>query len=118
MSVKVILRGVVAGTLAAAILAFIMAAVDYNTTLAASVLGMMIWAGLLAVAAITGWVAGRGADRAGWIHGSLAAVTLYLIGNLAGESFHLGSSQHLWLGIAVVLITGMIGGMWGASTQY
>lgn len=118
MSVGVILRGVLAGVLAAAVLAFVLALVDYNTALAGSVLSALLWAGILLVAGVSGWVAGRGAEHAGWIHGSLAAVTLFLVGKAVGENMHLGSSSHLWLGLTVAVITGMIGGMWGASTQY
>jgi len=109
---------VLAGFVAAALVAFILALVDYNTTLAGSVLSILLWAALLVVTGISGWVAGRGAEHAGWIHGSLAALTLFLVGKVIGENVHVGQGGPLWVGLVAALIAGMIGGMWGYSMQY
>ncbi|WP_053959056.1 TIGR04086 family membrane protein [Sulfobacillus thermosulfidooxidans] len=118
MSVSVILRGFMAGALAAALIAFILALIDFNTVLSSGIVSVALWTGTLMVSAISGWVAGRGADQAGWIHGMLASLTVFLVGKVIAENLHMGAGNHLWIGMAVSMIVGMIGGMWGANTQY
>lgn len=118
MSVAVILRGFIAGALASALIAVILALIDFNTVLNGMVISVALWLGTLAVSAISGWVAGRAAQQAAWIHGLLAAITVFLVGKVISENLHMGTGNHLWIGLSVSVIAGMLGGMWGANAQY
>ncbi|MCL4493861.1 MAG: TIGR04086 family membrane protein [Firmicutes bacterium] len=118
MRVGVILRGFVAGALASALIAITLALIDFNTVLSTTAISLSLWLGTIVVAGISGWAAGRAADQAAWIHGTLAALSVYLAGKVIAENLHMGSGNHLWIGLGVSLVAGMLGGIWAAGSQY
>jgi hydroxylaminobenzene mutase len=118
MNVGVILRGFVAGALASAVFALILAIIDFNMVLSTITVSVALWLGTIVVASISGWVAGRGAEQSAWIHGIMAALSVYLVGKVIAENLRMGDGMHLWMGLGITLVAGMLGGVWGASTQY
>ncbi len=118
MSVGVILRGFVAGAVASAVIALTLALIDFNTVLSTTLIGVALWLGTVLVAGLSGWVAGRGAEQSAWIHGILAALSVYLVGKVIAENLGMSSGNHLWVGLGVTLVVGMLTGVWGAAAQY
>jgi hydroxylaminobenzene mutase len=48
----------------------------------------------------------------------LAALSVYLVGKVIAENLGMSSGNHLWVGLGVTLVVGMLTGVWGAAAQY
>lgn len=117
MSVRAVLEGALVGLGVAFILALALAVVDYQTEITPGAQSGLIWAGAIVTALAAGWGGGRIADRAFWLHGALAAITLNLVATVTSQAFNLGAATHLWAGLGVALIGGLVGGIVGAASQ-
>lgn len=117
MSVRAVVEGALIGLAVALVLAFAVAIMDYQVALSTEVQSIVIWIGAGATALGAGWGAGRTADMAGWLNGALAAITLNLVAAVVAETLHVGNVTHLWTGLGLALVIGMIGGMAGTAMQ-
>lgn len=117
MSIRAILQGALMGLSVALGLALILALLDYQLALNSNVQNILIWIGAGMTALAAGWGAGRTAEMGSWFHGALAAVTLNLVSTVVAETIHVGNVTHLWAGLMVALVVGVLGGLVGAATQ-
>lgn len=117
MSVRAILEGALIGLGVAFVLALAVAILDYQLALTSRVETVLIWTGAALTAFMAGWAAGRLAEVAGWFHGVLAAITLNLVATVVGETLHANPGNHLWLGLGLAAVAGLVGGATGAYTR-
>lgn len=117
VSVRAILEGSLIGLGIAFLLALILAMVDYQFALPGRATTLFIWIGAVLTALGAGWVSGRLAEHASWFHGALAAVTLNLVSTVIGETLQVGNATHLWSGLGVAMLSGMVGGVIGSLSQ-
>ncbi len=118
MNIRAILEGSLMGLAVAIALALLLALVDYQMTLTVVVQNGLIWVGAGVTALAAGWGAGRIAEAGGWLHGALSAITLNLVATVVAETVHAGNVTHLWTGLGLALVVGLLGGMLGAASQY
>ncbi len=119
MNVSAIIRGAVAGLLAAALLALGIALLSTNVMLAPRLVQGLMWFGSALTAILAGAVAGHRSDHAAWFNGLMAAVTLTLVGTAVAQTVHAASTAHdLWLSLGVAAVAGLLGGMIGMVVGY
>ncbi|MCY0880284.1 MAG: TIGR04086 family membrane protein [Firmicutes bacterium] len=114
VSVRAVLEGALIGLGVAFVLALAVAILDYQFALTSRIETIFIWLGAAVTALTAGWAAGRLADVAGWFHGTLAAITLNLVATVIGETLHANPGSHLWTGLGMAALAGLVGGMIGA----
>lgn len=117
MKVRAVLEGALVGLGMAFVLAVILALVDYQLAVSPSVENGLIWTGAVLTALAAGWAGGRLADSLAWCHGALAAITLNLVATVTAETLHINNVTHLWVGLGVATLAGLVGGLIGAATQ-
>ena len=112
MEILAIVRGALGGLALAMVIAAALAWADFHGAVSGILLTVLFWLGAGLVFLFAGLVAGRSANAGYWLHGSLAAFTLNLVGSVMAES--LGrADHHLWLDLAFAAVVGMVGGIWG-----
>lgn len=117
MSVRAVLQGALIGLGCAFVMAMVVALVDYQFLVPRSIEVGVVWAGAGLTAFTAGWAGGRLADRAGWFHGALAAITLNLVATVIGETIKNNAVNHLWLGLGLAFAVGLAGGLMGSALQ-
>lgn len=115
VSVRAVLEGALIGLGVAFVLALALAMADYQLALTSTVQSVLIWIGAGVTALAAGWAGGRLAEVGSWLHGALAAVTLNLVSTVIAETLHVSNVTHLWTGLALAVLAGMVGGIIGAS---
>lgn len=117
MSVRAVLQGALIGLGFAFVMAMLVALIDYQFIVPGSIETGVVWVGAGLTALVAGLAGGRLAERAGWFHGALAAVTLNLVATVAGETIKSHGVTHLWLGLGVTFAVGLTGGIMGSQLQ-
>lgn len=112
MNLSAIVRGALAGAATALLLALIIAAVVYNTSMPDEVLAIGIWVADALSSLMAGFMAARRLESGAALHGLLAALTLSIVGNLLAEltRWPIGS---LWMQLSLAAVMGVTGGLLG-----
>lgn len=110
MSLRAVGRGVAGGAVVAALLALGLAVAADRAPVPEPVLAAALWVARVMVCTGAGWFAGRGSDSGAGISGTLAGLTLAVVGSLvAGETgLPLGP---VGLALAVGAFFGAVGGL-------
>lgn len=118
MNVSAIIRGAVAGLVAAAVLALGIALLSTNVMLAPRLVQGLMWFASVLTAILAGTVAGHRSDHAAWFNGLMAAVTLTLVGTAVAQTVHANTAHDLWLSLGVAAVAGLVGAMIGMGVGY
>lgn len=118
MNIQAISRGVIIGFVFVGILAVVFALVEFHSQFSLASQHVVLVISLMLVGFVAGGAAGRSTETLGWLHGSLAAITLDLIGMIGAETFFHHANPHVGLNLLLTAITGLVGGLVGAATQY
>lgn len=109
MSLRAVGRGVAAGLAVAAVLALGLAVAADRTPLAASVVAAALWVARVVVGTGAGWFAGRGSEGGAGLNGTLAGLTLAVLGSLVAAETGLPPGP-LGLALAAGAFCGALGG--------
>lgn len=117
MSVRAVLEGSLIGLGTAFILAIILALVNYQFAVPSGYESSLIWVGAGLTSVVAGWAGGRLSENLSWFHGAFAAVTLNLVSTVIAETIHVQNVTHLWTGLGLATLAGVVGGVVGAATE-
>lgn len=110
MSIRATAEGMMLGVLCALVVAVGLAAVAYHTEMPGGMLTAGIWVGDALVSLAAGFGAGRRAESGAILHGSLAAVSLCVVGSLVAEAGHWPVGP-LWGRLSLAAVMGLTGGI-------
>ena len=103
VSLRAVGRGVAAGLMVAALLALGLALAADRTPVAESVVAAVLWVARVVVSTAAGWFAGRGSDSGAVLPGTLAGLSLAVLGSLVAAETGLPLGP-----VGVTLAVGMV----------
>lgn len=109
MSLRAVGRGVAAGLMVAALLALGLALAADRTPVAESVVAAVLWVARVVVSTAAGWFAGRGSDSGAVLPGTLAGLSLAVLGSLVAAETGLPLGP-VGVTLAVGAFLGALGG--------